>query len=316
MRQLRIAVIGCGRMGRERLRTAMAWGASIAGVHDVNPVQAEAAAAAAGVPSISDIDDVGALGCDALFLCTPPDRRTVYALSAIRARCPFFVEKPIGPSAAAVRRITEELEQRPLLTAVGYMNRYRTSVRQAVRTVSERDVIGVAGFWVCRSYAVPWWLDESASGGPHNEQATHLYDLCRYLIGEVQDVTSLFHEPARDTPPLAAATAVRFESGATGTLFYSCQANAKDIGLRVFTTAGTLFLSGWDLQLTENTIDGMFPDGTEAQDIFLSETTAFLDAVATGDPAGVKSDWMDAVRTQTLVDRAAASLRRGTASAR
>lgn len=302
MRPLRVAVIGCGRMGRERLRTARAWGAEIAGVYDADPARASAA----GAPLLSGPDDLQRTACDAVFVCTPPGERQPYALAAIDSGAALFVEKPIGPSAAAVQAITDALRVSSVLTGVGYMNRYRASVQLAARVLAHRQVIGAAGFWVCGRYGVPWWLDCATSGGPHNEQATHLYDLCRLLIGEVQQVTACFHRPATGAP-LAAATAVRFRSGATGTLFYSCQATAKDIGLRVFTPEGSLFLSGWDLRLSENTIDGTIATDAGPEDIFLIETSAFLDAVASGDASLIRCDWDDALRTQALVDAAASS---------
>lgn len=311
MRRLRVAVIGCGRMGRERLRAARAWGAEIAGVCDVDPLRAREA----GAPLLTGPIELLKSGCDAVFVCTPPSQRGPYALAAIQEGAALFVEKPIGPSSLAVQAITEAVERSPVLTAVGYMNRYRLSVQLASRVLARQQVIGVAGFWVCRTYSVPWWLDFAASGGPHNEQATHLYDLCRLLAGEVTAVTALFHEPAGGGPSLAAATAVRFRSGATGTVFYSCQAAAKDIGLRVFTSTGSLLLSGWDLRLAENTIDGTLTAAGESEDIFLIETSAFLDAVATGDDSLIRSTWPDAVRTQALVDAAVDSLTRGSAHA-
>ena len=303
MRRLRVAVIGSGRMGRERLRTARAWGAEIAGVYDIDPARA----AAAGAPVLSDPDDLQRSGCDAVFVCTPPNERSAYALAAIHAGAALFVEKPVGATSAAVQAITDALAMRPVLTAVGYMNRYRASVQLAARLLGGQQIIGAAGFWVCGTYAVPWWADPAASGGPHNEQATHLYDLCRVLAGEVDDVESLFHQPVAGAP-LAAATVVRFASGAIGTLFYSCQATAKDIGIRVFTAAGSIALSGWDLRLSENTIDGARASEATPEDIFLIETSAFLDAVATGDASSIRCDWADALRTQRLVEAAAASL--------
>jgi myo-inositol 2-dehydrogenase/D-chiro-inositol 1-dehydrogenase len=308
---LRVAVIGCGRMGRERLRSARACGAEIAGVYDMDPHRAREADA----PLLTGPNDLRRRAFDAVFVCTPPSERAAYALAAIQTGSALFVEKPIGPSSVAVAAITEALALTPVLTGVGYMNRYRRSVQCAARVLGGRQVIGAAGFWVCRRYSVPWWLDPAASGGPHNEQATHLYDLCRHVIGEVEEVRALFHAPAVTGPPLAAATAVRFVSGGTGTLFYSCQATAKDIGLRVFTTTGSLFLSGWDLRLAENTIDGTLVAEADAEDIFLTETAAFLDAVTTGDGSHIRSDWWDALRTQALVDAAAASVVRGAAHA-
>lgn len=312
MYRLKVAVIGCGRMGRERLRTSRAWGAEIAGVYDSDLQRATET----GAPVFRDLDDLRKAGCDAVFLCTPPNQRNYYALAAIDARSALFVEKPIGPSAATAVDITAALSCRPVPTAVGYMNRHRRSVQHTAQLVARHQVIGVSGNWVCRSYGVPWWQDVSASGGPHNEQATHLYDLCRYLIGEVREVRSLFEDPVISGAPQAAATVLRFESGALGTLFYSCQASGKDIAFRIFTTAGSVALSGWDLQLTDNTIDGTFIEATDAEDIFLTETSAFLNAVAGRvSSTSIGCEWADAVRTQALVDAAAASLTRGAACA-
>ena len=311
MYRLRVAVIGCGRMGRERLRSSRAWGAEIAGVYDPDLQRANDA----GASVFHDPDDVRKAGCDAVFLCTPPNQRNSYALAAIDAGSALFVEKPIGPSAATAGAVTAALSGHSVPTAVGYMNRYRRSVQHAAHLLTRHQVLGVSGTWVCRSYGVPWWQDVSASGGPHNEQATHLYDLCRYLIGEVREVRSLFQDPGTASPPLAAATVLQFESGALGTLLYSCQASGKDIGFRIFTTAGSLAFSGWDLQLTENTIDGTFADAADPEDIFLTETSAFLDAVSSGDTSTIRCDWFDAVRTQKLVDAAADSLTGGAAHA-
>lgn len=303
MPKIRVAVVGCGRMGRERIRCLTLWGASVATVYDSNTERAREVASSIDAEVLSDPDQLRTRHIDALFLCTPPDARVEVALACIERRIPFFVEKPVGPSARHVARITSSLKRNTLTNSVGYMLRYRESVQYARDLLARNQLIGIVAFWFCRPYGVPWWLDVCSSGGPHNEQATHLYDLCRYFGGEVCEVRTLLQDPTS----MAASTALQFRSGTHGTLLYSCQANEKDIGLRIFTTAGSLFLSGWELRLVENTINGTFPDDGRLEDVFLAETSAFLDAVVTGDHAELLCDWADAVKTQELVDLAAST---------
>lgn len=63
MRRLRVAVVGCGRMGRERLRTSRALGAEIVGVFDPDPQRATEAEA----PVLHSPDDLRRCACDAVF---------------------------------------------------------------------------------------------------------------------------------------------------------------------------------------------------------------------------------------------------------
>jgi predicted dehydrogenase len=183
------------------------------------------------------------------------------------------------------------------------MNRYRKSVAAARQTLRGAEVIGMSAYWVCKKYCVNWWQDAELSGGPHNEQATHLFDLSRFLLGEVMDIVSLSQGPN------ACACVFRFAGGALGTSVYSCEAQDKDIGIRVFSKQGSLVLSGWDFQLTDNSIDGVLSSFEE--DIFLQETAAFLRAVCLNRQDLLVSDFADAVKTQQVMDGAQQSWRSG-----
>jgi myo-inositol 2-dehydrogenase / D-chiro-inositol 1-dehydrogenase len=304
MSDLRVAVVGCGRMGRERVRCALLAGARIAAVHDTDAYRASEVASGTGATLLSAPEQLANVAADAVFLCTPPDRRLEYALSCIESGIPFLIEKPVGPTAASVQGITAALARHRVCTAVGYMNRYRQSVQFARGILKDQQILGLTGFWVCRQYGVPWWLDVTASGGPHNEQATHIYDLFRYFAGEVSEVSAMSKHTEAAGPPLGVASVLQFESGGQGTLLYSCEAAAKDIGLRIFTAAGSLLLSGWDLQVTANTITDELPNTTDTEDVFLTETEAFLAAVESRDWSSIRCDWFEGLRTQELVERA------------
>jgi myo-inositol 2-dehydrogenase/D-chiro-inositol 1-dehydrogenase len=306
---LTVGIIGCGRMGRERARCAHASDVRVVGVYDADSQRAALLAAQYDASVVESPEDL--FECDAVFLCTPPDARPDQALGAVRAGVPFFAEKPLAVDRQAAEQVLRELERTPVINAVGYMNRYRASVQQARATLAGRRILGMTAHWVNRAYGVPWWLDERSSGGPHNEQATHLYDLARYLCGEIDDVSSLCAVSGDDdSPPLGVATSLRFASGALGTILYSCEAAAKDIGMRVFTSEGSVALATWDFALVENTIDGVVPE-LRTDDVYLLETRGFLDAVRSGSANTIRSDWSDAFHTQRIVDAAYMSARHG-----
>jgi predicted dehydrogenase len=287
-------------MGNERARCCRRLGAHIVAVYD--PVVERASALAvqhAKAVTCRTPEEVLSQKVDALFICTPPDKRdSMY--HAVNVGVPFFVEKPLAISASEAAGMLASLRAKPVLHGVGYMSRWRAGVVHAKRTLSGKRFLGIVGYWAGPKYKVPWWLDPRSSGGPVNDQAIHLFDLCRFFGGEVISVQSAVdgHQI-----PLTLACSFRFASSALGALFYSCEAQDKQIGIRIVTAEGSLQLLGPELRLTENTIDGTFPENQD-EDIFELETKQFLNAVLRNDPSLVASDFEDAYRTQRLVDAA------------
>jgi myo-inositol 2-dehydrogenase/D-chiro-inositol 1-dehydrogenase len=297
----RVAVVGCGRMGHERARAAAAAGADAILLFDENRSRAESLAAeCAGARSPASMTALLDEKPDAIFICTPPFCRGPLENRAIELGIPFFVEKPIGVSAQQVDAVLHNLRKRNVLNAVGYMNRYRNSIAHVRALLKSRNIIGITGHWVGKEYGVSWWQVREQSGGPFNEQATHVMDLIRYLSGEAEPL----HAAVRNRKGVETTVAVmlRLASGGLGTFLYSCEAKEKDILVSIETTDGVLELAGWDLELARNTIDGTFPE-PESKPIFEKDTRAFLQAVATGDPALILSDFADAYKTQVAMDR-------------
>src|SRR5205823_13759635 len=107
--------------------------------------------------------------------------------------------------------------------------------------------------WVGRPYRVAWWLEAGQSGGPFNEQGTHLVDLCRFLIGEVVEVLALARM-SETHPDVADSVSVtlRFASGALGSLLYCCRASEKQIGLEIYSAKARLRLEGWEFRVQDD----------------------------------------------------------------
>jgi myo-inositol 2-dehydrogenase / D-chiro-inositol 1-dehydrogenase len=303
---MRVAVVGCGRMGKERAKAAKSFGVGTLLLYDEDRARADALASeCSGAQCLDGPADLFREELDAVFVCIPPYCRGKFEIRAIDAGIPFFVEKPIGVTAAQARPILDRLTSHHVINAVGYMNRYRNSVLLAQKKVAGRRIIGIAAHWIGRKYAVPWWSVLEQSGGPFNEQATHLVDLFRFLTGSLEMLYVTATPPEEETTVLAS---VRLNGGGLGSFLYSCEAKEKDILIAIQTPEGVLELRGWDLELVRNTVDGSFPL-TESQPIFEKETHAFLNAVKTGNRELILADFRDAYETQLAMDSAVGMMR-------
>ena len=299
MPKLRVGIVGCGRMGRERARSSALAGARVTHVMDCDGTRAGLLAHEYGAEVAVSISSLN--GCDAVFLSTPPHVRAGMARWAAATRIPFLAEKPLALDSLAAEEVERALARAPVVNAVGYMNRWRSSIRYGKALLASRQVLGFTAHWTGTRYKVPWWLEEAHSGGPHNEQASHLFDLARYLCGEITEAFPRAAPAGAGTMATTVATTLAFASGAIGNVLWSCGAAVKDVGLRVVTTEGSIAFSTWDFALSENTI-GTAPPAACTEDIFRVETTAFLDAVRTGDGSGLLCTWPDANRTQRIMD--------------
>jgi myo-inositol 2-dehydrogenase / D-chiro-inositol 1-dehydrogenase len=303
--KLACAMIGCGRMGMLRAEGIARFGGTVVAAADPDAARAQALAARfPGCRVLRDPSELSMKGLDALFICTPPSERGDLERHAVRSGVALFLEKPLALSLRHAEPLLQAIRSTGAITAVGYMSRYRPSVLSLRSDLERTSVLGATGCWVNAAYQVPWWSDPARSGGPINEQATHLVDLSRFLLGEVDVVSAV---PATVSglaaPSIGASILLEFRTGTVANLFYSCSAAEKRIGFEVFTPAGALTLDGWDLRrIDPGTRQPVDPPFAERYDVFHRETAGFLGAVLSGHRAEILSDVEDASRTQAVVD--------------
>jgi myo-inositol 2-dehydrogenase / D-chiro-inositol 1-dehydrogenase len=303
---LRVAILGCGRMGKQHAATCQQHGAEVRILCDPDAVRARRLVASC--PSARIVEQSAAIDwsdVDAALVCTPPFARGPAERAAASARVALFMEKPIGLSYVEGRTIHEAVRRSGVITSVGYMNRYRPSVQRAKQLSDEYGLLGLVCYWVAGIYRVGWWGRRELSGGQINEQCTHFLDLTRFFCGEIVEVSAMSQGALpgwRENVDAATAVTCRAQNGALATLYANCAAEAKQIGLHLFTTSREVELKGWGLEMRDSEV------ATEAFDPFAAELTAFLDAVRTGDRSLIQSDLDSALRTQLVVDAAVRSL--------
>ncbi|WP_026896977.1 Gfo/Idh/MocA family protein [Daejeonella oryzae] len=290
---LNIGIIGCGRMGKIRAEATKNANQNILAAFDINnQMLSDFKLLFPNSQAIDKIDNFPWNNIDIIFICSPPSLHLTHISIAVKHKKAFFVEKPLSINAIEITRIIKEIETKQIINAVGYMNRYRASIQH----IKNLPFLGVSSYWINKMYKVPWWENINESGGPLNEQATHLFDLYRYLIGDVFEV---FANCALSNYsfPTTISVNLKFIKGQVGNILYSCDAKSKKIGMDLFTEEDKISLEGWDFNLRNQT----FPI-LSAQDIFDLETKTFFNAVIENKQQLVLSDIKDALDTQFLVD--------------
>ena len=332
---LRVAVIGPGFIAQRHLEVlASEADAELVGIVGHRLEQAEAAAARFGghpYDSLERMLDVE--HPDAAWVCLPPDQHGALELALVERGIHLFVEKPLAADLETPVRIDEAIRSAGVVAGVAYHWRAMDTLHEVEEVIADRPVRLLTGHWHDSLPGPTWWRDETRGGGQMVEQATHLVDLSRRLLGEASVVaaTADRHEhpehPEMTVPDVSTAI-VRYDSGPVGAFTATCilgGTSAQEIRLfaddvaitirqqgvlyedaRVKTVTATDGFTGsrlWGVTATRYVPTGNDP--------FRDEDRAFLDAIRHGDPSRLFSRYDDAVRTHLLTCAIRAAAREG-----
>jgi predicted dehydrogenase len=315
VRDVRVAVIGAGGIAARHIGNLLAVpGAQLVGVADLELERATAEAARGGAQPFQDwrrmLDDVRP---DALLICVPPFGHGEPELGAIERGIPFFVEKPLAADLATAERIADAVAAAGLVTAVGYHWRYLSTVERARELLADNPAQLAMGYWLDGVPPRAWWVQHSQSGGQLVEQATHILDIARYLVGEIDSIGAVGVRTARKQPhggdvaDAYVATAV-FESGAIGTFSSTSLTRwPHRIGLHLVSEAMVLELTEFEIMID---VGRGRPVEAASGDPFLAELTDFLTA-ASGGPNNVRVPYAEALKTHRVAVTATESAEHG-----
>jgi myo-inositol 2-dehydrogenase / D-chiro-inositol 1-dehydrogenase len=249
---------------------------------------------------------------DAVYICVPPFAHGEIELQLINRGIPFFVEKPLGTNLEIPRNILDALQRKPVTTSVGYHFRYRNSASLLKEELKSCSLGMVMGYWMGSMPQVSWWRNQSKSGGQLVEQTTHLIDLLRFTVGEVDEVSAVFGQKALQqihqnvTVPDIGTVTLKMKNGALATMSNTCLLPEGDskVGMEFYHDYGILQLDQEKLTKSER---GAVTEWKDAENPYIRENAAFIHAVKTGDTSGILSDYADAFRTQEVTVAASKS---------
>ncbi len=206
----------------------------------------------------------------------------------------LLVEKPIAVTSEKAWELVRAVEHAGVKTQVGFMYRFGAAVEH-FKAAFDSGQLGPAGLfsasYFCNSLHADWWRMRDRSGGQLVEQAIHLFDTMRYLLGDPVTVFSrqanVFHRDVADyTSEDTSATVMSFASGALGVIYAT---NGAIPGKwlkewRIVTARGVAEFADWNhANFTPTAAPGLAPEKIASeQDVFRLQLQDLLTAIRTG----------------------------------
>lgn len=232
MKYIRWGFIGCGEVTETKSGPAFSsvTGSSVVAVMSRNAEKAKSYAIRHDIPKW--YDDAQQLinnpDVNAVYIATPPSSHATFAIMAMKARKPVYVEKPLAASYDDCIRINRVSEQTGVPCFVAYYRRYLPyfiKVKQLVEQEVIGDVRTVQLFLACpprdldyNSAQLPWRLQPDISGGGYfYDLAPHQLDILQHIFGVITDAKGICTNRAHlyETEDCVSAC-FQFENGLTG----------------------------------------------------------------------------------------------------
>ena len=305
MSDVRLGFIGTGgNMNRHLRELTEIGGTKFVAFCDIVVEKAEQAVTQYGGKAYGDYNQMLASEeLDAVYISIPPFAHGAPERAVIAAGLPMFVEKPVHMDTAEAKDIAAEVEERGIITACGYQERYLDIIDKAQELLADRRVGFFMGYWM-GGMPGGWWREKAKSGGQLMEQTTHEFDMARYLFGEVKTVYAVARYdliPNTDYDiEEASAVSLQFESGVFGVMFSACFTTngMRRSGLDIFCEDGSLeyhLRSALVLSTADETTTW-----NPQNNCTIEMDSTFIDAVRAGDGSAIRSPYSDAAKTAIL----------------
>ena len=321
---LSIGIIGAGRMGGHHHSAVTNYGARIVAVHDVLIEAAQELVSIADAEIAIDVlSDFFDLKLDGVVITTPPPVRLEPIKMACERGIPIMVEKPPALNVKDGRKCLEYIQNADIIAAVGFQLRYHPLYERLKELITNQTIHLVRTVCTINYYLtfqMPiWFLQSEISGGPLAEQAVHVLDCARYVMGNPKPLQAhalTVKNMALDRTEFDAENAIQMtyelDNGVFGTHMNHC--GTEEFCFDVEVVGPHLRLQA---NMADNAIRG-YLNGEKIDEhvkfqnsLGLDKTGAWLRAIETGDRTLIRSHFVDALETLKLIDAAIKSRNTG-----
>jgi len=267
MKIIKWGFIGCGEVTEKKSGPAFAEiaGSQIQAVMSRSEKRARTYAIMHNVPKwytdaqqLIDDPDV-----NAVYVATPPSSHATFAIMAMKAGKPVYVEKPLAASYEDCARVNRISEQTGVPCFVAYYRRYLPyfqRVRQIVEQGGIGQVINVQVRFAVppreldysKPEELPWRLQpEIAGGGYFYDLAPHQLDLLQDMFGVILDAQGICaNRGGLYTAEDSVSACFRFENGlpGSGSWCFVAHESAREDRIEIIGNQGSLLFSVFDYQ--------------------------------------------------------------------
>jgi myo-inositol 2-dehydrogenase / D-chiro-inositol 1-dehydrogenase len=312
----KIGIIGAGYIGSVHAGIlARDQRLQLAAIYDVDRERAEKLArsvdarVAAGATEVIE-------RCDAVYITTPNTQHVALALATIDAGKHVFCEKPLATNISDAETVFAKAKRTKSVFQVGHNRRFAPVYATLKQLLSEKYVAHSAHVKMNRGELLnPVWTgDPSVTGGFLYETPIHMFDMMRFLFGEVESLTAIgsLHE-YNETDDFSVL--LKFSGG-----FHATLATAADASwlfpferVEVFCHHATLVTREMETLVCSSNLEGHFVQHSmqqlprEEKWGYVQEDRAFIDAIIDGTPPQVTA--LDGLMSVELVNSVYESVR-------
>ena len=286
-------------------------------IHDILPDRAQQLARAHEAVVASTPDEVME-GSDAVFITTPNTRHVPLALAAIDAGKHVFCEKPLATTIADAQVVYDKTKSSNSVFQVGHNRRFAPVYATLKRLLTETHEPHSAHVKMNRGELLKpeWTGDPEVTGGFLYETPIHMFDMMRFLFGEVETLhaigSSHQYNEIDDFSVL-----LKFKNGMHATL-----ATAADASwlfpferVEVFCHHVTLVTREMETLVWSSSLEGHFSSESMQQTPreekwgYLQEDRAFVDSIVNGTAPLVTA--FDGLRSVEIAHAVYESIRSG-----
>jgi myo-inositol 2-dehydrogenase / D-chiro-inositol 1-dehydrogenase len=318
MDRIRIGIIGAGYIGGVHAQVLSGdERVSLASIYDVDRGRAERLARSCGAQAARSVEEL-IEATEAVYVTTPNTKHTELAVMAAEAGKHVFCEKPMATTTTDALRVANAAQTARGVFQVGHNRRFAPVYAALKRILSEEDAPHSAHAKMNRGELInPTWVgDPQVTGGFLYETTIHMFDMLRFLFGEVRELAALgsTHEyPEEDD----FSVLLGFEGGVHATLCSSADASwlFPFERVEVFCHHRTIATREMESLLSSEGMEGkqttlsMHQLSKEEKWGYLQEDRAFVDSIVTGAPALVTAH--DGYKSVELVDACYRAVRTG-----
>jgi myo-inositol 2-dehydrogenase / D-chiro-inositol 1-dehydrogenase len=291
--KLKVGIIGGGYIGSVHAGIlARDERVQLSAVYDVDRERAERLARAHNARVAATANEVIET-CDAVYITTPNTQHVSLALAGIDAGKHVFCEKPLAINITDAESVFAKANGSKSTFQVGHNRRFAPVYSTLKKLLTEKHVAHSAHVKMNRGELLnPVWTgDPSVTGGFLYETPIHMFDMMRFLFGEVESLHAIGskHE-YREIDDFSVL--LKFTSGVHATL-----ATAADASwlfpferVEVFCHHATFVTREMESLVCSTNLEGHFTEQSmqqlprEEKWGYMQEDRAFVDAVLNGTP--------------------------------
>lgn len=201
---VKVGVLGAGFIGRiHALNLKRDPRVELVGIADMIPAAASRLATEVGTRALESLAVLIDAGAQAVYICTPNTQHVEPVTEALAAGLHVFSEKPMATSLDGARTIRDAASRARGVYQIGFNRRFANVYRFASERIRDsRLVPRLAQMKHNRGelQQPPWTGDPSVTGGYLYETPVHLFDMGRFLFGDVATVMGQARQSVYDEP--------------------------------------------------------------------------------------------------------------------